>query len=63
MSRRSRHLDSLEAAAREAELGALFRLNRYAAGLSTSVEKDDVRRVLAMLATALQFNPKTEDET
>lgn len=63
MSRRSRHLTALESEAREAELAALFRLNRYAAGLSTSVEPDDVRRALAMLATALQFHQTKENET
>lgn len=62
MSRRSRHLTSLEAAAREAELAALWRLNQYAGGLATSVEPDDVRRVLAMLATAMKLNPPTKEE-
>jgi hypothetical protein len=60
VSRRSRHLTSLEAAAREAELAALWRLNQYAGGLAASVEPDDVRRVLAMLAVAMNFHPPTE---
>jgi hypothetical protein len=63
VSRRSRHLSSLESSAREADIAALFRLNQYAGGLAASVERDDVRRALAMLSVALQFNPKTENET
>jgi hypothetical protein len=62
VSRRSRHLTSLESSAREADIAALWRLNQYAGGLAASVERDDVRRLLAMLATAMQFNPKTEEE-
>ena len=63
MSRRSRHLTSLESAAREADVGALWRLNQYAGGLATSVEPEDVRRVLALLATAMQFNNQPKGTT
>jgi hypothetical protein len=55
----SRNDQTWRNAEREADVAAVLRLGRYAQGEASAVERDDVRRVLAILAAAM-FQPTKE---
>lgn len=56
----SRNNQTWRDAEREADVAAVLALGRYAEGESAAVERDDVKRVLAVLAAAMKFNASKE---
>lgn len=63
MSRSKRDADAAADAVRQADIAALVRVGRYVDGGAASVEREDVRRVVALLHAAMKVNPRTESET
>jgi len=63
VSRSKRDADAAADAVRQADIAALVRVGRYVEGAASAVEREDVRRVVAMLAAAMKVNPRAEDET